>query len=115
MTVKPLPSSSSSVGVAIASISGTMRRPLALDHRSERRAVQHVDHVRAVRDVHRRRIRIAIDCDHFAAEALQLDHHFLPSSPEPSSITRLAEGASGVPIVVMVVSLERECDALSTA
>src|SRR6185503_8418153 len=35
----------------------------------------------------------------------------LPSSPEPSSITRLPEGASGVPIVVMVVCPEHECDA----
>src|SRR5688500_7307914 len=32
----------------------------------------------------------------------------LPSSPEPSSITRLAEGASGVPIVVMSVGLDHE-------
>src|SRR5688572_5424885 len=34
----------------------------------------------------------------------------LPSSPEPSSITRLAEGASGVPIVVMFVGLDHECE-----
>src|SRR5687768_1654791 len=33
----------------------------------------------------------------------------LPSSPEPSSITRLAEGASGVPIVVMFLGLDQEC------
>ena len=29
-----------------------------------------------VRDLHRRSIGIAIDCDDFAAETLQLDHHF---------------------------------------
>ena len=52
-------------------------RPFALDDCAQRCAVEHVDDVRAMRDLHRRRVRVAIDRDHFAAEALQLDRDFL--------------------------------------
>jgi hypothetical protein len=50
---------------------------LALDHRAQLRAIEHVDHVAAVRDLHRGRIGIAIARDHLDAKPLQLDHHFL--------------------------------------
>ena len=71
-------SSSTSVGVWIASISGTTRcgRSRSISART-RGAVEHVDHVAAMRDLHRRRIRVAIGGDHLHAEALQFDRHFL--------------------------------------
>ena len=49
-------------------------RLLALDHRAQRRAIEHVDHVAAMRDLHRRCIGVAIARDHLDAEALELDH-----------------------------------------
>ena len=48
-----------------------------LDERGERVAVGHVDHVEAVRDLVARRVRVAVDGDHFDAEALQRNDHFL--------------------------------------
>src|SRR5581483_10357285 len=52
-------------------------RLLFLDHAPDLGAVEHLDHVGAMRDLHRRRILIAIDRDALAAEALRLDDDFL--------------------------------------
>src|SRR5690606_24446711 len=52
-------------------------RLLALDHLAHRVAVEHVDDVAAMGDLHRRRVGVAIHRDHFDAEALQFDRHFL--------------------------------------
>src|SRR5690606_26816150 len=52
-------------------------RALALDHRAHRGAVEHVDDVTAMRDLHRRRVGVTVDRDHLDAEALQLDGDFL--------------------------------------
>jgi hypothetical protein len=52
-------------------------RALLLDQRAQGGAVGHVDHVAAMRDLMTRRIRITVDRDHFHAEALQRDDHFL--------------------------------------
>ena len=112
ITVKPSLSSSSSVGVAIASISGTMSCGRSRSTSARKRsAIEHVDHVRAMRDLHRRRVGVAIDRDHFAAEALQLDRDFLAELARAEQHHASAEGASGVPIVVMIcVCLEHEGD-----
>jgi hypothetical protein len=60
-------------------------RLLQLDHRTQGRAIEHIDHMAAVRHLHRRGIGIAIHGDHLDAEALQFDHHFL------AQLTRTAE------------------------
>lgn len=52
-------------------------RPLLGDQRTQGHRVEHVDHVRAVRDLHGRRIGIAVSGDHFHAQPLQLDGHLL--------------------------------------
>ena len=52
-------------------------RAFLLDQRAQRGAVGHVDHVRAMRDLMTRRIRITVDGDHFDAQPLQRDDHFL--------------------------------------
>ncbi len=52
-------------------------RLLLLDERAQRDAVGHVDHVRAMRDLVARRVRVAVDGDHFDAEPLQRDDDFL--------------------------------------
>ena len=52
-------------------------RPLARDQRAQRGAVEHVEHVAAMRDLHRRRVGVAVGGDHLDAEALQFDRHFL--------------------------------------
>ena len=52
-------------------------RALACDQRAHGGAVEHVEHVAAVRDLHRRCVGIAVGGDHFHAEALQFDRHFL--------------------------------------
>ena len=52
-------------------------RLLRLDDAAQLTAVEHVDHVAAVGDLHPRRVGIAVHGDHLDAQALQLDHHFL--------------------------------------
>jgi hypothetical protein len=52
-------------------------RVLAIDQRRQGGAVEHVDHVAAVRHLHRRRTGIAVHGDHLDPEALRLDGHFL--------------------------------------
>ena len=52
-------------------------RSLVLDDLAQRDAIQHVDDVRAVRDLHRRCVRVAIARDDLDAEPLQLDHDLL--------------------------------------
>ena len=65
-----------SIGVAMASISGTTQvRPLGLDHRAQRHRVGHVDDVRAVRDLLAGRVGVAVDRDGLDAQALQRDQH----------------------------------------
>ena len=99
-TCKPSASSSSSTAVAIASISGTTtagrparstRAPRAARRRRACRSRG------AVRDLHRRRVGVAVDGDHLAPEPLRLDRDLLPSSPEPSSTRRTAVPVSGGP------------------
>ncbi len=52
-------------------------RPLLLDQALQRGGVGHRDHVRAVRDLVARRVRVAVDGDGFHAQALQRDDDFL--------------------------------------
>jgi len=52
-------------------------RPLARDQLPQGVAVEHVDDMPSMRNLHRRRIGITIDGDHFATETLQLDRNFL--------------------------------------
>jgi hypothetical protein len=52
-------------------------RLLGLDHRTQGGAVEHVDHVAAVRHLHGRGVGVTVHAYHLAAQALQLDHHFL--------------------------------------
>ena len=52
-------------------------RLLGLDHGTQGSAVEHVDHVAAMGNLHGRRVGVAIHGNHFNAQALQLDHHFL--------------------------------------
>jgi hypothetical protein len=47
------------------------------DERADRGAIEHVQHVAAMGDLHRRRIGVAVGGDHLHPEALQLDRHFL--------------------------------------
>ena len=51
-------------------------RLFQLDDGTQRGAIQHVDHVAAVRNLHGRGIGIAINGDHFNAQALQFDDDF---------------------------------------
>lgn len=52
-------------------------RLLRLDDRTQRGSVEHVDHMATVRHLHGRRVGVAIHGNHFNAQALQFDHHFL--------------------------------------
>ncbi len=52
-------------------------RLLGLDHCAQGGAIEHVDHVAAVRHLHGRGIGVTVHGNHFNAQALQLDHHFL--------------------------------------
>ena len=47
------------------------------DHPAQRLAVEHVDHMGAMRDLHGGGVGVAVHRDHFDAEALQLDGDFL--------------------------------------
>ena len=50
-------------------------RALGLEHRAQRGGVGHVDHGVALGDLHRRRVGVAVDRDHLAAEPHRLDRH----------------------------------------
>ncbi|MNY08779.1 hypothetical protein D3C86_1416500 [compost metagenome] len=52
-------------------------RLLGFDHGTQGSTIEHVDHVAAVRHLHGRRVGVAVHGNHFNAQALQLDHHFL--------------------------------------
>ncbi|MOA07786.1 hypothetical protein D3C78_1275060 [compost metagenome] len=52
-------------------------RLLLLDHRAQGGAVEHADHMAAMRHLHGRRVGVAVDGDHLAAQALQFDGDFL--------------------------------------
>ena len=96
-------SSSTSVCVWIASISGHDQvRPLARDQRAHGVAVEHVQHVAAMRDLHRRRVGVAVGGDHFHAEALQFDARLpCPVRPNRAAARAWRAGTSGVPSVTM--------------
>ena len=47
------------------------------DHRPQPRAIQHGKHLRMIRHLHGRGIRVGIAGDHLHAISLQLDHHLL--------------------------------------
>jgi len=57
--------------------------------------IAHVDDAGMVCDLMDGGVRVAIHSDDFHAQALQRDDDFLPSSPAPSSMTRVAEGCRG--------------------
>jgi len=52
-------------------------RALLFDDGTQRGAVEHVEHMAAVRHLHGWRIGITVHGDHFDAETLQLDDQFL--------------------------------------
>ncbi|MNF05344.1 hypothetical protein D3C80_2050480 [compost metagenome] len=52
-------------------------RFLGLDHRAQGGAIEHVDDMAAMGDLHGWRIGVTVDCNHFNAKALQLDDHLL--------------------------------------
>ena len=52
-------------------------RFLRFDHRTQGGTVEHVDDMAAVRHLHGGRVGIAIHGNHFNAQALQFDYHFL--------------------------------------
>jgi hypothetical protein len=52
-------------------------RAFGLDQAAQRGAVEHVDHMAAMGDLHGRRAGIAVHRDHFDREPLQFDRHFL--------------------------------------
>jgi hypothetical protein len=52
-------------------------RFLAQHEFAQRRRIQHVEHVRAMRHLHRRCVPVAIRGDHLDAESLQFDRDFL--------------------------------------
>ena len=56
-------------------------RTFLRDQRADRGRVQHVQHVRTMRHLHRRRVRVAVGGNDFHAQALQLDGHFLAQFP----------------------------------
>ncbi len=75
---RPSRSTSASASVAIASISGTIElRALLLDQPTQRDAVGHRDHVRAMRDLMAGGVRVAVDRDDLDPQSLQRDDHFL--------------------------------------
>ena len=53
------------------------------DQRAQRIAVEHVDDVAAMSDLHRRRVCITIDRNHLDAEPLQLDRHLFAEFSRP--------------------------------
>ncbi len=48
-----------------------------LDDSAQGNTVKHVDHMAAMSDLHRRRVLVTVNSDHFNAQALQFDHDFL--------------------------------------
>lgn len=52
-------------------------RLFVLDHRTQRLGIKHVDHMTTMRHLHRRGVRITIDRDHLATQALQFDDQLL--------------------------------------
>ena len=52
-------------------------RLLQLDHRAQGCAIEHIDHVAAMRHLHGRRVRVTVNGNHLDTKALQFDHHFL--------------------------------------
>ncbi|MNT59512.1 hypothetical protein D3C72_1970310 [compost metagenome] len=64
-------------------------RLLQLDHCTQGRAIEHIEHMAAMRHLHRRGIGVAIHGDHLDAEVLQFDHHFL------AQLTRTTEQDAG--------------------
>jgi hypothetical protein len=74
----PAASSASSMGVAMASISGTTRSGfLGLDQRAQLRRVAHGDGAGVVRHLLAGGVVVAVHRDGFHAQALQRDQHFL--------------------------------------
>ena len=69
--------STSDVGGDRLDLGDDEMRAFLLDQPAQRGPVGHRDHVRAVRDLMARRVRVAVDGDHFDAETLQRDDHFL--------------------------------------
>lgn len=67
-------------------------RPLLFDHRPQRGAVEHVDHVAAMRDLHGRRVGVAVDGNHLHAQALQFDDQLLA---ELAATTEQDTGGAG--------------------
>jgi hypothetical protein len=63
--ILPAASSSASFGGDRFDLGHDQVRLLLFDQRGQRRAVGHVDHVGAVRDLVAGRIGVAVDCDHF--------------------------------------------------
>ncbi len=108
-TRSPSASSSSSTGVAIASISGhdeqfrAGARALGLEQLAQRLRVGHVDDGRAVGDLHRRRSGVAVDGEDLAAQPLGLEHD-LPARARPSRAGRGARrpAVPGVPITMLM-------------
>ena len=58
-------------------------RALLLDERAQRDPVSHGDHVRPVRHLVARRVRVPVNRDHFNSQALQCDDHFLAQFARP--------------------------------
>ncbi len=74
---QPSRSSSASVAVSIASISGhDIVGPVLLDRRAQRRAVEHREDLARVGQLHRRGIVVAVAGDDPAAEPLGGDGEF---------------------------------------
>ena len=43
----------------------------------QRCTIEHIDHIKAIRNLHRRRIRVIVNSDNRLTEALQCDYEFL--------------------------------------
>ncbi|CUY31839.1 Uncharacterised protein [Serratia marcescens] len=72
-------------------------RPLLFDNGFQRVTVQHIDDVAAVRHVHGGGVGIAIDGDHFQAEALAFNGDFftqLPGAEQHNAGGGRAQGGS---------------------
>ena len=70
-------------------------RPFAQHQLAQRRGVEHVQHVRPVRDLHGGRVRVAIRRDHLDAEPLRLDRDFLAEFPGAEQQHAGAGGGEG--------------------
>jgi hypothetical protein len=88
-----------SASVAIGSI-GTIKCVFSFDHGSQRSTIEHIDDVRAMRDL--QSVRKAIRRVTSQPKRCNFIVTSLPSSPEPKDSTRIAEGTSGVPLVRML-------------